>query len=97
MVIALRGSAGKRWQRKHTVVTTTGKPLNVGTPHHPMHIPVVNTPVYLGVVASYGGFELQTLQHRQKAAAQNRHHPRERDSACTTHAYEVPYSMACML
>ena len=73
MVVALRGSAGKRWQRRHTVVTTMGQSLNVGTPHSPLLIPMVHTLVYLGVVASYGGFELHTLQHRQKAAAQNRH------------------------
>jgi len=73
LVIALRGSAGKRWQRKHLVKTTTGPALEVGTPHSPLQIPVVHSMVYLGVVASYGSYELQTLQHRQQAAAQNRH------------------------
>ena len=29
--------------------------------------------VYLGVVASYPGFEMQTLKHRLQAAASNRH------------------------
>ncbi|CAE7235660.1 Pol, partial [Symbiodinium sp. CCMP2456] len=72
IVIALRGSAAIRWLRKHTHRTPDGVFIDLGTPHMPLRIQQVQQLVYLGVVASYTGFELQALRHRQKAAAQNR-------------------------
>ena len=72
VVVALRGSAAARWLRKHSQRTPEGTFLDLGTPHQPLHIQQVSQIVYLGVVASYSGFEMQTFKHRQKAAAQNR-------------------------
>ncbi|CAE7035064.1 unnamed protein product [Symbiodinium sp. CCMP2592] len=72
IVVALRGSAAARWLRKHTQRTPEGTFLDLGTPHQPLRILQVSQIVYLGVVASYTGFEMQTFKHRQRAAAQNR-------------------------
>ena len=72
VVVALRGSAAARWLRKHSQRTPEGTFLDLGTPHQPLRIQQVSQIVYLGVVASYSGFEMQTFKHRQKAAAQNR-------------------------
>ena len=47
--------------------------LDIGTPHQPLKIPIVPSMTYLGVVASYGSFELRTCLHRQQAAHANRH------------------------
>ena len=72
VVVALRGSAAARWLRKHSQRTPEGTFLDLGTPHQPLRIQQVSQIVYLGVEASYSGFEMQTFKHRQKAAAQNR-------------------------
>ena len=45
----------------------------LGTPHAPIWVPRVSSIVYLGIVASFQGFEMQTLRHRLQAAAQNKH------------------------
>ncbi|CAE7308131.1 pol [Symbiodinium sp. CCMP2592] len=72
IVAGLRGSAARNWLRRHACVVD-GKPgLSLGTPGHPLSIPSANRMVYLGVVASYGSFEMFTYKHRLKAAVQNR-------------------------
>ena len=73
LVLALRGSAAARWTRKHSRKTPDGPLVNLGTPHSPIWVPRVGSFVYLGVVASFQGFEMQTLRHRLQAAAQNKH------------------------
>ena len=73
LVVSLRGSAASRWMRLHSRQTPTGVLINLGTPISPTWIPRVNSIVYLGIVASFQGFELQTLRHRLQAASQNRH------------------------
>ncbi|CAE7245053.1 unnamed protein product [Symbiodinium sp. CCMP2592] len=72
IVIALRGNLAARWLRKHAQKTSEGTFIDLGQPHRPLRILQVSQIVYLGVVASYTGFEMQTFRHRQKAAAQNR-------------------------
>ena len=68
LVLTLRGSAAARWTRKRRK-TLDG----LGTPHAPIWVPRVSSIVYLGIVASFQGFEMQTLRHRLQAAAQNKH------------------------
>ena len=71
IVIALGGSAAARWLKKHSQRTPEGTFIDLGLQHQPWRIQQVSQIVYLGVVASYTGFEMQTFKHRQKAAAQN--------------------------
>ena len=71
LVVRLRGSAAAP-SRKHKDVGPAGSVLNVGTPHKPIRIPLVPRMTYLGIVASYGPYEMQTCLHRQKAALANR-------------------------
>ena len=59
--------------RRHSRKTPTGTLVNLGSPHQPIWIPKVSSIVYLGIVASFQGFEMQTLKHRLHTAAQNRH------------------------
>ena len=42
--------------------------MQFGTPHSPILIPRVHSMVYLGIIASYTGFESQTFEHRRQAA-----------------------------
>ena len=72
VVISLKGSAAKRWIRLHTCAVD-GKPaINFGFPGQPLLAPTAPSMVYLGVVASYGRFEVATFQHRLKAAIHNK-------------------------
>ena len=73
LVLRVRGRAAANWIKQRQYRTPKGKFLDLGTPHAPIHIPVVSRMVYLGVVVSYGAFEQQTCLHRVKAASQNRH------------------------
>ena len=72
VVIGLRGSVAKRWQKAHTVFQKGVKGLNFGTPAEPLVVPIVSQLTYLGIQASYGQFEMQTFQFRQQAASANR-------------------------
>ena len=72
LVLGLRGSAARRWLRKHTCLLE-GKPaISLGVPSEPLLIPRVHSMVYLGVVTSYQRFELQTAEHRFAAAIRNK-------------------------
>jgi len=73
LVIKLRGSAATRWLRKHTHRTEQGRLIEVGEPHRSIRLPRVHSMQYLGIVASYSSFELQTCAHRIKAAIINKH------------------------
>ena len=73
LVVKLRGNAARRWLRRHQHRTPQGLFLEVGTPHLPIRIPLVRRMQYLGIIASYDGFELQTCLHRQRAALANKH------------------------
>ena len=74
ITVRLRGSAAARWLRKHRVrVPGGGEVIDLGTPHLPLKIPKVAKMVYLGIIASYQGVELQTCLHRQQSALVNRH------------------------
>ena len=72
LVLGIRGAQARKWIRTHLVARAGKKCLEVGTPGASLCIPVADQFVYLGVVASYKGFEHQTLQHRLKAASANR-------------------------
>ena len=72
LVLGIRGTQAKSWIRKHLVVRAGRKCLDLGTPGAALCIPVADHLVYLGVVASYKGYENQALQHRLKAASANR-------------------------
>ncbi|CAE7281246.1 unnamed protein product [Symbiodinium sp. CCMP2592] len=73
LVLKLRGSAAARWFRSNRCLGPQGPTLNVGLPHAPLQIPIVPHMKYLGIIASYSNFELQTCYHRQQAALGNRH------------------------
>ena len=72
IVLGLRGSAARRWIKRHACFVEGQPALNLGVPGSPLIIPRVNHMVYLGVVVSYGKFETQTFEHRRKAAIHNR-------------------------
>ncbi|CAE7797071.1 unnamed protein product [Symbiodinium sp. CCMP2592] len=72
VVLGLRGSAARRWIRKHTCYVDGSPVLSLGTPAEPLLIPQVPSMVYLGIVVSYTRFEMQTLAHRIQAAMHNR-------------------------
>ena len=73
LIIQLQGATGKRWLRAHLHRAKEGFTVSVGTPSHPILLPRVTHFTYLGVVASLGGFEMQTCKHRLRAGAQVRH------------------------
>ena len=68
-VISLRGSAAHRWLRCNSQKVQNTVYLNFGTPTEPIWIPRSQSMVYLGIVASYTGFEMQTLRHTGFARA----------------------------
>ena len=72
LVLGLRGSAARRWPQRHAC-TVDGQPaISLGTPTEPLVIPKVSSMVYLGIVVSYQRFEVQTFEHRLRAAMHNR-------------------------
>ena len=73
LVIQLQGPEAKRWLKQHLHRTKDGPLVSVGTPAAPIYIPRVQSFQYLGVIASLGGYELQTCRHRLKACMQVRH------------------------
>ena len=74
ITLRLRGSAAARWMRKHCVrVSGGGEVVELGSPHESLRIPRVSKMIYLGIIASYQGFGMQTCMHRQQAALVNRH------------------------
>ena len=73
LIIQLQGAAGKRWLKAHLHRAKEGFTVSVGTPSHPILLPRVHHFTYLGVVASLGGFEMQTCKHRLRTGAQVRH------------------------
>ena len=73
LVIQLQGPEAKRWLKQHLHRTKDGPLVSVGTPAAPIYIPRVQSFQYLGVIASLGGYELQTCRHRLKACTQVRH------------------------
>ena len=72
VVISLKGNAAKVWLRRHQQVTASGKWISVGVPHSPLLLPHAQK-LYLGIVAPYHSFEMQTFQHRLQAARANKH------------------------
>ena len=74
ITLRLRGSAAARWMRKHCLrVSGGGEVVELGSPHESLRISRVSKMIYLGIIASYQGFEMQTCMHRQQAALVNRH------------------------
>ena len=73
IVLRVRGSRAKRWLRLHEQRTAQGPVVSVGTPQRPIHLPRARTMIYLGIVASYENFELQTCRHRLAIAMQTKH------------------------
>ena len=72
VVLNLKGSVARRWVRLHSSLVD-GKPaINFGCPSQPLLVPRATSMVYLGVVASYGRFEVATYRHRLKAAVHNK-------------------------
>ena len=60
--------------RKHCIrASGGGEVVELGSPHESLRIPRVSKMIYLGIIASYQGFEMQTCMHRQQAALVNRH------------------------
>ena len=72
VVVSLRGSTAKRWLRVRSQRVGAKVLINFGTPHQPIWIPKAPHMVYLGIVASYAGFEMQTVRYRLKIGAQTR-------------------------
>ena len=73
IVLILRGNKAKRWLRAHEQRTAQGPLISVGTLQIPLLIPKAQTMVYLGIVASYQHFEMQTCKHRLASAMHGKH------------------------
>ena len=72
IILNLEGATARRWMQAHVQLTKKGPVLSVGTPSAPPLIPKVTSFVYLGIVASYQTFELQTARHRVQCAMANK-------------------------
>ena len=72
LVLGLHGSACKTWIQQRLQSTGQGKFMHFGTPLRPLCVPVYNEMCYLGIIASYGSFEVQTMNHRLRIAAGSR-------------------------
>ena len=72
-VVKLQGGAAKRWLKARTLCSDKGPVMQFGTPHSLILIPRVHSMVYLGIIASYTGFESQTFEHRRQAALGCKH------------------------
>eukprot|EP00438_Fugacium_kawagutii_P032688 Skav221349 [mRNA] locus=scaffold1845:160888:167139:- [translate_table: standard] len=72
-IFKLRGTATKRCFKKHIERNSQGSFLLVPTKAGITRIKLVSSHVYLGITLSYGPFELQSTQHRIKAATAASH------------------------
>ena len=72
LVLGLHGSVCKNWIHQRLQTTKQGKFMHFGSPLQPLCIPVYSEMCYLGIIASYGSFEVQTMKHRLRIAAGSR-------------------------
>ena len=97
IVLRVRGSRAKRWLHLHEQRTAQGPVVSVGTPQRPIHLPRARTMVYLGIVASYQNFELQTCRHRLAIAMQTKHRLiKVLHSADLSHKHRLRLYVACV-
>ena len=96
-VLQIRGSTAKRWIQAHQQQSAKGPVIDVGLPHAPLLVPRAKHMMYLGVVASYQGFELQTCKHRMQIAMQNKHRLlKVLHASNLTQKYRVRLYLACI-
>ena len=72
VVCSLQGRLSKQWCRQKIQKSSRGVFLCLGPVHDQIRIPIQSSMVYLGVVVSYGNYELQTMQHRLQIARASR-------------------------
>ena len=74
MVIAVKGYRAKQWQARHVKLDRQGQPFfHLSMPgNHEVLFPVCREVPYLGVIISFGGYEMATLKHRLRQAEGNR-------------------------
>ena len=72
VVCSLQGRLSKLWCRQKIQKTSRGNFLCIGPVHNLIRIPIHSSMVYLGVVASYAHYELQTMKHRLQIARASR-------------------------
>ena len=72
VICSLFGRLSKQWCRNKIQKSARGYFLCVGPVHQPLRIPMQSSMVYLGVVVSYGTYELQTMKHRLQIASGSR-------------------------
>ena len=72
IIMAMHGKLCRQWQRSKVHKTAKGSFLYVGAAQLQLRIPIHDSMVYLGIVASYGQFEMQTMQHRLQVARGSR-------------------------
>ena len=72
VVLALHGKLCRQWQRNKIHKTGKGSFLCIGAVQKQIRIPVHDSMVYLGIVASYHRFEMQTMMHRLQIARSSR-------------------------
>ncbi|CAE7407379.1 unnamed protein product [Symbiodinium pilosum] len=72
LVLGLHGSVCKNWTHQRLQTTKQGKFMHFGSPLLPLCIPVYSEMRYLGITASYGSLEVQTMKHRLRIAAGSR-------------------------
>ena len=72
IIMAMHGKLCRQWQRSKVHKTAKGSFLYVGAAQLQLRIPIHDSMVYLGIVASYGQFETQTMQHRLQVARGSR-------------------------
>ena len=68
VICSLFGELSKQWCRNRIQKNSKGYFLCVGPVHQPLRIPIQSSMVYLGVVVSYGNYDLQTMKHRLQIA-----------------------------
>ncbi|CAE7249315.1 unnamed protein product [Symbiodinium sp. CCMP2592] len=72
IVLGVRGHAAREFLQQHIQGKDEDSCLVLGIGPSTLKIPIKKSMLYLGVCVSYGNFELETLEHRLKAAQATR-------------------------
>ena len=93
IIFGIRGRAGKQWLKRRIIKKKQERYVEMGSPGKPLHIPVKQQMVYLGIAVSYGQFEQQTLKYRHETASLQTTSP-DQDSAFLTCALKATSNTA---
>ena len=71
ILLKLTGSQLRKWMKYRTVQINGTLHLAIGTPFHPVNVPITQSLDYLGICPSYGSLEDLTLKKKKQAARGN--------------------------